>query len=81
MFGVADYADNLAHLRRLIANRPERFHLFADRVLVWKIFLREPLINNNDLFRGKPVGICEKTAMDKWDAHGLEIVGSGQAGV
>src|SRR5437870_13635677 len=74
MLGVTSHPHDLAHLRGLIANGPTRFHLFADWILSRKIFLREPLINNNDRLRFEPIGICEKPATNQWDAHGLEII-------
>src|SRR5437870_10500847 len=76
MFSVADHADNLAHLCGLITDSPARLHLFAYRILPGKILLREALVNNNDWLGVEPIGVCEKSAANQRNAHGLEIIGA-----
>src|SRR5215467_13192502 len=79
MSHVPNNADDLTHLRLLIADAPAGLDTFADDILSRKELLREALIHYNDGKRVKLVCFLENSALQKGDAHCLEIIHSGNA--
>src|SRR5262245_26196675 len=78
MSHVPNDADDLAHLRFLVANAPTRLDAFADDILPRKEFLGETLIHDYDRKRVKFVRFLKHSALQERDAHCLEIIRTGE---
>src|SRR5262252_3545784 len=79
MSHVPNNADDLTHLRLLIADAPAGLDSFPDDILPREKFLSEALIDYHDRKRVKLVRFLENSALQERNAHCLEIIRPGDA--